>query len=60
VALRGSEPLKKLRSPFGLMEIAVAARRNESRAVSRPTASRNSDTGKVGMLRRPAFTPRVL
>src|SRR5207302_1130403 len=35
VALRGTEPLRKFRRPFGLMEIAAAARRNDIRAVSR-------------------------
>src|SRR5207249_4634846 len=52
VALRGTEPLRKFRRPFGLMEIAAAARRNDMRAVSRPMASRNSGTGSAGTLRR--------
>src|SRR2546422_7315858 len=55
VALRGTEPLRKFRRPFGLMEIAAAARRNDIRAVSRPTASRNSGTGSAGTLRRPGL-----
>src|SRR2546426_9957803 len=58
VALRGAAPVRKLRSPFGLMETALAAPRNEIRAVSRATASRSSGTGSVGTLRRLALKQR--
>src|SRR5437867_12888550 len=58
VALRGAAPLRKLRRPFGLMETALAAPRNEIRAVSRATASRSSGTGSVGTLRRLALKRR--
>src|SRR5207249_6730735 len=40
------------------MEMASAAPRNDSRAVSRATASRSSGTGSVGTLRRLALKRR--
>src|SRR5207248_11691739 len=58
VALRGAEPWRKLRKPFELTELAFAALRNDMRATSRPTASRNSGTGSVGTLRRLALMHR--
>jgi len=58
VALRGAEPFRKLRRPFGLTEMALAAPRNDNRATSRPTASRNSSIGSVGTLRRLALMLR--
>src|SRR5204862_6281695 len=57
-ALRGSEPLRKLRRPFGLTAMALAAPRNDIRATSLPIASRNSGTGSVGTLRRLALMHR--
>src|SRR5439155_10528666 len=48
VVLRGAAPFRKLRNPFGETPTSRAARRNETRAACRATASRSRGMGRDG------------